>query len=39
MGEQVYGHVITKFSWVGRLLHFLTHGGQLRTLCVQELRD
>ena len=25
-GRSVYGHVITKFSWMGRLLHFLTHG-------------
>ena len=25
----MYGHVITKFSWMGRLLHFLTHGAPL----------
>ena len=25
----MYGHVITKFSWMGRLLHFLTHGALL----------
>ena len=24
-GQSVYGHVITKFSLMGRLLHFLTH--------------
>ena len=24
-----YGHVITKFSRMGRLLHFLTHGAVL----------
>ena len=26
----MYGHVITKFSRMGRLLHFLTHGAPLR---------
>ena len=25
-GRSVYGHVITKFSLMGSLLHFLTHG-------------
>ena len=25
----MYGHVITKFSPIGRLLHFLTHGAPL----------
>ena len=25
----VYGHVINKFFWMGRLLHFLTHGAPL----------
>ena len=25
----MYGHVITKFSRMGRLLHFLTHGALL----------
>ena len=25
-GRPVYGHVITKFSRMGRLLHFVTHG-------------
>ena len=29
VGWSVYGHVITKFSQVGRLLHFLTHGAPL----------
>ena len=28
-GQSVYGHVITKFSRMGRLLHFLTHGAPL----------
>ena len=28
-GWSVYGHVITKFSRMGRLLHFLTHGALL----------
>ena len=28
-GRSVYGHVITKFSRMGRLLHFLTHGALL----------
>ena len=28
-GRAVYGHVITKFSQMGRLLHFLTHGAPL----------
>ena len=23
---RAYGHVITKFSWMGSLPHFLTHG-------------
>ena len=23
---RAYGHVITKFSWMGRLPHFLSHG-------------
>ena len=33
----VYGHVITKFSRVGSLPHFLTHGAPLRVLRVREL--
>ena len=28
-GQSVYGHVITKFCEMGRLLHFLTHGAPL----------
>ena len=32
VSRSVYGHVITKFSWMGRLPHFLTHGGTLRSL-------
>ena len=28
-GRSVYGHVITKFSQMGRLLHFLTQGAPL----------
>ena len=28
-GRAVYGHVIAKFSQIGRLLHFLTHGAPL----------
>ena len=26
----MYGHVITKFSWMGSLPHFVTHGAPLR---------
>ena len=37
-GRSVYGHVITKFSWMGRLLYFLTHGALLGALRPQELR-
>ena len=29
VARSVYGHVITKFSRMGRLLHFLTHGALL----------
>ena len=29
LGRWLYGHVITKFSRMGRLLHFLTHGAPL----------
>ena len=29
-GRSVYGHVITKFSRMGSLLDFLTHGAPLR---------
>ena len=28
-GRSVYGHVITKFSRMGTLLHFLPHGAPL----------
>ena len=40
-GRSVYGHVITKFSWMGRLPHFLSYGaprsaasGALLTFCI-----
>ena len=29
VGRSLYGHVITKFSRMCRLLHFLTHGAPL----------
>ena len=29
LGRSVYGHVITKFSRMDRLLHFLTHGAPM----------
>ena len=28
-GGRAYGHVVTKFSRMGRLLHFLTYGAPL----------
>ena len=31
VGRSVYGHVIAKFSRMGSLPHFLTHGAPLRT--------
>ena len=34
----VYGHVIAKFSRMGSLPCFLTHGAPLRALRVRELR-
>ena len=37
-GRSGYGHVITKFSPMGGLLHFLTHGALLRALRAWELR-
>ena len=37
-GRLVYGHVITKFSRMGSLPHFLTHGAPLRALRARELR-
>ena len=33
-----YGHVITKFSWMGSLSHFFTHGAPLRAIRARELR-
>ena len=35
---RAYGHVITKFSRMGRLPHFLTHGAPLGALRARELR-
>ena len=37
-GRSVYGHVITKFSRMGSLPYFLTHGAPLRALRARELR-
>ena len=37
-GRSVHSHVITKFSWMGSLPHFLTHGAMLHALCTRELR-
>ena len=37
-GRSVYGHVITKFSRMGSLPHFLIHGAPLRALRARELR-
>ena len=37
-GRSVYGHVITKFSPMGNLPHFLTYGAPLRALRARELR-
>ena len=37
-GRSVYGHVITKFSRMGSLPHFFTHGAPLRALRARELR-
>ena len=37
-GRSVYGHVITKFSRMGSLPHFLTHGAPPRALRARELR-
>ena len=33
----MYGHVITKFSRMGSLPHFFTHGAPLRALRAREL--
>ena len=38
VGRSVYGHVITKFSRMGSLPHFFTHGVPLRALRARELR-
>ena len=38
-GRSVYGHVITKFSRMGSLPHFLIHGAPLRALRARELRN
>ena len=32
LGRSLYSHVITKFSQMGNLLHFLTHGAPLARL-------
>ena len=37
-GRLVYGQVITKFSRVGRLLHFLANGCSAGALRARELR-
>ena len=37
-GRSVYVHVITKFSRMGSLPHFFTHGAPLRALRTRELR-
>ena len=37
-GRSVYDHVITKFSRMGSLSHFLTHGAPLRSIRARELR-
>ena len=34
----MYGHVTTKFSRMGSLPHFLTHGDTLRPVRARELR-
>ena len=34
-GLLVYGHVITKFSRIGRLLHFVTHGAPLARFAIR----
>ena len=38
-GRSVYSHVIAKFSQMGNLPHFLTHGAPLHALCAQELHS
>ena len=34
VARSVYGHVIIKFSRMGRLLHFLTHGAPLARFAI-----
>ena len=34
LARSVYGHVITKFSWMGRLPHFLSYGAPLLNLLI-----
>ena len=38
VGQSVNGQVITKFSRMGSLPHFLTDGAPLRALCARDLR-
>jgi len=38
-GQSVYNHVIAKFSRMGSLPHFLTHGALLHALCTRELHQ
>ena len=38
VGRSVYGHVFTKFSPMGSLPQFLTHGASLRAVRERELR-
>ena len=39
VGRSVYGHLITKFSRMGRLLHFLTHGAPLARFASLRVRE
>ena len=39
VGRSAYGPVITKFSRMGSLPHFLTHGAPLRALRARDLRE
>ena len=38
VGRLVYSQVIAKFSWMGSVPDFVTHGAALCTLRMQELR-
>ena len=38
VARSVYGYLITNFSRMGRLPHFLTHGAPLRAFLARELR-